>query len=139
MILISPVASGARIVLGRAAFLGYPVDMFMNTSKIGAVTCATVVVHGTKDDVVPVEHGEMIHSMLQNPFPPLWLEGAGHNDIEYHYGRELIAVMKEFVAHVKLRPYEDKPTKPDIESSTSQSVQREAGCIASSIDHRNCL
>jgi abhydrolase domain-containing protein 17 len=142
MILISPVASGARIVLGRAAMLGYPVDMFMNDSKIERVPCPTLVIHGTKDTVVPVEHGQLLYSLLSNPYPPLWLEGAGHNDIEFHYGRELMATMREFMVHVKLRPGSTAgDTGGDrFVASVATSPQQPQGCLPDGMvqEHRNC-
>ena len=105
MILVSPIASGARIILGRAALLGYPLDMFRNDAKIGMVTCPTILIHGTEDQVVPHEHGKILQSLLQDPYPPLWLEGAGHNDLEFHYGRQLISTLREFIAHIKLQSH----------------------------------
>jgi len=37
--------------------------------------------HGTEDDIVPVENGYAIHEACQKTVDPLWLEGYGHNDL----------------------------------------------------------
>ena len=39
-------------------------------------------VQGTEDDVVGISHGRKLHSLLQNPYPPLWAQHKGHQDLE---------------------------------------------------------
>jgi fermentation-respiration switch protein FrsA (DUF1100 family) len=39
------------------------------------------VLHGTADAVVPLVNGERLHALASQPFPPLWVEGYGHNDL----------------------------------------------------------
>jgi len=125
LILVSPVASGSRILLGGAAFFGYVVDMFVNESKIHLVDCPTFIVHGKADDVVPCYHGELLHSYLQKPWPPLWLENAGHNDIEFYYGNEVMKHMKTFVAHLKENAIPiPKQTKEQSAESLSQVAEQ---------------
>ncbi|CAK9305055.1 unnamed protein product [Gordionus sp. m RMFG-2023] len=42
-----------------------------------------LIIHGTADDVIDCGHGRALHSLLPRPaLPPLWVPGAGHNDIE---------------------------------------------------------
>jgi len=46
------------------------------------ITVPALVIHGERDNVVPVEHGKMLHAKLATPAEPLWLENADHNNIE---------------------------------------------------------
>ncbi len=41
-----------------------------------------LVIHGTDDEVIDLSHGVAIHNKCQKPVDPLWVEGAGHNDVE---------------------------------------------------------
>ena len=50
--------------------------------QIGRILAPTLIIHGTDDEVVPISHGYELHGKLQNPVDPLFLESAGHNDIE---------------------------------------------------------
>jgi hypothetical protein len=48
-------------------------------NKIGSLV---LVIHGTDDEVIDLSHGVAIHDKCQKPVDPLWVEGAGHNDVE---------------------------------------------------------
>lgn len=90
LILRSPFAS-AFTVLTRIPLL--PWDKFPNASRIREVRMPVLVVHGTRDEVIPFAHGQKV---FRNA-PPyggqdapltrdggkqhLWIDGAGHNDI----------------------------------------------------------
>ena len=45
---------------------------------------AVLIVHGTKDDVVPLSHGKLLFKMCKRPHRPFWVQGASHNDIEVY-------------------------------------------------------
>ncbi|MGA7990747.1 MAG: alpha/beta hydrolase [Thermoanaerobaculia bacterium] len=82
LILVSPYTS--LVDLGRA--LAGPLapvlvpDRFDNLSKIAALSCPIVVVHGTRDEVVPFEMGRRLAAAGRNVrFIPL--EGRTHNDL----------------------------------------------------------
>eukprot|EP00929_Paragymnodinium_shiwhaense_P002535 TRINITY_DN102815_c0_g1_i1.p1 TRINITY_DN102815_c0_g1~~TRINITY_DN102815_c0_g1_i1.p1 ORF type:complete len:272 (-),score=47.96 TRINITY_DN102815_c0_g1_i1:146-961(-) len=82
VVLQSPMESCGRAVLGNtSAWLGYRIDLFKNYEKIDKVACPVLIMHGTEDEVVPVEHGEALHEACQQAVEPLWLEGYGHNDL----------------------------------------------------------
>ena len=50
--------------------------------KIVNVRSKVLVIHGTDDDVIDFRHGLAIHDRAPNTVEPLWVEGAGHNDVE---------------------------------------------------------
>jgi uncharacterized protein len=80
-VLDSPYSSIADVA--AAAYWFVPVrallrDPFHNDLLIGSVTAPTLIVHGTKDLVVPIRFGEKLFA-LANPPKEFWrVEGAAH-------------------------------------------------------------
>jgi len=79
LILESTFTSAFRVML---PFDGLPGDRFASLAKLPRVRAPVLVIHGTADEVVDVEHGRRIFEAL----PPgrrraWWVEGAGHNDL----------------------------------------------------------
>lgn len=56
--------------------------------KISRVTSTVLVIHGTEDEVIDFSHGLQIYERAPHTVDPLWVEGAGHNDVEL-YGQYL--------------------------------------------------
>lgn len=83
LILHSPLMSGMRV-----AFPGtqrtWCCDAFPSIEKIPRVSCPTLVIHGTDDDVIDFSHGVTIYEQCPSSVEPLWVAGAGHNDVELH-------------------------------------------------------
>jgi uncharacterized protein len=81
LVLDSPYSSIADVAAATYWFM--PVrallrDPFRNDLLIKSVTAPTLVVHGTKDRVVPIRFGEKLFA-LANPPKELWrVEGAAH-------------------------------------------------------------
>lgn len=73
------------------------VSLFWSIDKISKVTSPVLVIHGTEDEVIDFSHGLALYERCQRPVEPLWVEGAGHNDVEL-YGQYLER-LKQFVAH----------------------------------------
>ncbi len=82
LILVSPYTSlpdMGRSLVGPLAPLVVP-DRFDNLAKIATLTVPVVILHGTKDDVIPFRMGERLAAAGKNVrFVPL--EGRTHNDI----------------------------------------------------------
>ena len=81
MVLHAPLASGIR-VLRPATTITWCCDPFANVSRIEAVTVPTLIIHGTHDEIVPVSHSYKLASMCQFGVTPLFIQGAGHNDLD---------------------------------------------------------
>lgn len=82
VILSSPIMSGACVLMGGGTGrLARPFDIFCNYAKIPHVQVPVAIMHGTTDEVVPLSNGEALHAACRKPHPPLWVEGAGHNDM----------------------------------------------------------
>lgn len=56
--------------------------------KISRVSSTVLVIHGTEDEVIDFSHGLQIYERAPRKVDPLWVEGAGHNDVEL-YGQYL--------------------------------------------------
>lgn len=57
-------------------------DVFPNFDLIQHVNAATLVIHGTQDEVIGVEHGRQLHALAKNPYSkPLWADGYTHQNI----------------------------------------------------------
>ncbi|XGW25082.1 hypothetical protein V3C99_006475, partial [Haemonchus contortus] len=83
LILHSPLMSGMRV-----AFPGtqrtWCCDAFPSIEKVPRVKCPTLVIHGTDDEVIDFSHGVSIYERCPASVEPLWVSGAGHNDVELH-------------------------------------------------------
>ena len=64
--------------------------------KVPKVTAPVLVIHGTEDEVIDFSHGLAIYERCPRAVEPLWVEGAGHNDVEL-YGQYLER-LRQFIA-----------------------------------------
>ena len=62
-----------------------PWDYFDNLSLIRLVKCPVLVIHGTKDEVVPFKHGVRLHEAAPQPKFFTWIDGGRHNDFLESY------------------------------------------------------
>lgn len=58
-----------------------PFDRFRNLTRLPAVSCPVLVIHGTQDETVPFTHGERLFRAAPAGSAHLWVEGAGHNNV----------------------------------------------------------
>lgn len=105
LVLISPLASGARVLLGTTRLpvrvMSVLDDQFgPNIKLIGDVHAPVLLVHGTRDTLINVQNSHDLFSHIQPglAFPPLWVE-AGHNDIESLHRGLFISTVTSFVMH----------------------------------------
>lgn len=70
-------------------------DAFPSIDKVPKVTSPVLVIHGTDDEVIDFSHGVTIYEKCQRPVEPLWVEGAGHNDVELF--SQYLDRLKQFV------------------------------------------
>ena len=83
----SPFTSAADIAAAR-----YPIfavrllmkDQFRSDERIGRVTAPVLVIHGDRDDIVPIRFGERLYGLIRSPKRFVRLPGAGHNDHDTH-------------------------------------------------------
>ena len=69
---------------------------FASIDKVPKITSPVLVIHGTEDEVIDFSHGLAIYERCPRTVEPLWVEGAGHNDVEL-YGQYLER-LKQFIS-----------------------------------------
>jgi len=82
LILQSPLMSVFRVVFNfRFTLIG---DMFPNVDRIARIDCPLLVIHGTRDEVVPFWNGEGLFFAAPVCWRarPYWVQNGGHNNIE---------------------------------------------------------
>jgi hypothetical protein len=78
-----------------------PVDQFANLSKLGSVDAPVLVIHGGRDRVVAPWHGRRLFEAVPEPRrDSLWVEEAGHNDLEAVAGAAYWRTLARFAAAV---------------------------------------
>lgn len=55
-----------------------------------------LVIHGTEDEVIDFSHGLTMYERCPRAVEPLWVEGAGHNDIELY--AQYLERLKQFIS-----------------------------------------
>jgi len=101
LILHSPFLSVYRVVVD----LGFTIagDMFRNLDCAPKFRCPVLIIHGTKDEVVPFRHSQEFHSLISPKYrtKPFFAKGLGHNNIEIivknKYTERVLSFVDKFV------------------------------------------
>lgn len=103
VVLVSPLASGARVLMQGNRI---PKSWMRNLDSIfgpniffiGAIRQPVYIIHGTKDEIIPIRNSYDLWERLkpQAQYPPLWLD-AGHNDIELLHRSLFISCVQSYV------------------------------------------
>ncbi|XP_065910635.1 alpha/beta hydrolase domain-containing protein 17C-like [Dysidea avara] len=83
VVLHSPLMSGMRVAFPSTTRT-WCFDPFQNIEKVSRVSSPVLVIHGTEDEVIDFTHGLSIYERAPRTVDPLWVEGAGHNDVELY-------------------------------------------------------
>eukprot|EP00933_Yihiella_yeosuensis_P074451 TRINITY_DN8338_c0_g2_i1.p1 TRINITY_DN8338_c0_g2~~TRINITY_DN8338_c0_g2_i1.p1 ORF type:complete len:261 (+),score=24.50 TRINITY_DN8338_c0_g2_i1:196-978(+) len=105
IILQSPMASIYRIPF-RLRFT-LPGDVFTNIDKIGNVCCPVMIIHGTRDEIVPVWHGQALHEGCVKKgiaYDAFVVEGGDHNNLENQAGDIFYERLARFLHHLESTP-----------------------------------
>jgi fermentation-respiration switch protein FrsA (DUF1100 family) len=109
LILQAPLMSTYRVAMNfRFTLEG---DAFPNIDLIDKVVCPTYIIHGTKDEIVPVSHGEELYRKLRNPYSPYFVDGGGHNNLEVFRRQEFFHRLYDFLLYLEKTP----PTKVETD------------------------
>ncbi len=87
---------------GRAHYPFFPVgilmkDRFESITRISAIRAPLLIIHGDKDEVIPISLGKKLFSAALEPKESKWISGAGHNNL-YEFGAGDIVL--EFIERV---------------------------------------
>ena len=96
LILQSPFTSAADV--GAQGYWFVPVrllmkDQFHSDLRIGKVTAPVLVLHGERDDVVPIALAERLYSLINAPKRFVRFAQIGHND----FGTQAVEAAKQFI------------------------------------------
>lgn len=58
-----------------------PFDRFDNLKALQRVSCPLLVIHGTRDEIIPFRHGASLYRSAAGSKMAYWVDGAGHNDL----------------------------------------------------------
>jgi fermentation-respiration switch protein FrsA (DUF1100 family) len=85
------------------ARLHYPIvppflvlDAYPSLRRVENLKCPLLILHGDRDDLVPVAHGRALFAAAPEPKRLEILEGAGHNDILVVSGVRLTRIIAEW-------------------------------------------
>uniref|UniRef100_A0A915KGX6 palmitoyl-protein hydrolase n=1 Tax=Romanomermis culicivorax TaxID=13658 RepID=A0A915KGX6_ROMCU len=119
IILHSPLMSGMRVAFPDTRRT-WCCDAFPSIDKIDRVNSPTLVIHGTEDEVIDFSHGLAIYERCPKSVDPLWVPGAGHNDIELNpiYLDRLRRFINDEVDHIW-------STNNNINSTSIVAIQSE--------------
>lgn len=67
-----------------------------SVSKIARVSCPVLVVHGSRDELIPAEQGRRLFDAARGPKQLKIIEGAGHNDLSAVGGGEYFDSLADF-------------------------------------------
>src|SRR5262245_55889851 len=96
LILESPFSSAVDV--GAARYWFVPVrllmkDQFRSDLHIAKVTAPVLVLHGDRDDIVPIALGERLYAMINAPKRFVRFRGVGHNDL----GAQAVEAARQFI------------------------------------------
>lgn len=80
VILHCPLMSALRVVFNLRWTL--PFDKFPNIDRMANINCPVYICHGKRDEIVPFYHAEELYAKVKIKYPPYYVEGAGHNNVE---------------------------------------------------------
>jgi uncharacterized protein len=87
LILVTPLTSGKdhakAMGLGAIAFLA--ADAFNNVAKLPNILCPTLVIHGTRDQVIPFPMGKQIYKMITTEKQFVQIDNADHNNLSSQF------------------------------------------------------
>ncbi|XP_045467467.1 alpha/beta hydrolase domain-containing protein 17B-like [Harmonia axyridis] len=58
-------------------------DPFPSVDRVRKIRSPTLVIHGTDDEIIDFSHGVGLHEKCPAAVEPLWVDGGGHNDLEF--------------------------------------------------------
>lgn len=93
VVLHAPLMSGMRVAFNTSRT--WCCDAFPTIDKVDKIGSLVLIIHGTDDEVIDLSHGIAIHEKCKKPVDPLWVEGAGHNDVEIY--AQYVERLKRFI------------------------------------------
>ena len=96
LILQSPFTSAADVGAQRYWFVPVRLmmkDQFRSDLRIGKVAAPVLILHGDRDDIVPIALAERLYGLINAPKRFVRLAGVGHNDV----GAQAVEAARQFI------------------------------------------
>merc|ERR1739848_65092 len=92
------------------------------------VKAKVLVIHGTEDEVIDFSHGLHMNELAVDKFDPLWVNGAGHNDIEHYpqYMHRLDRLMRDLHRLLAQKEARDKQEEENLKNRKLSSSSRDS-------------
>ncbi len=74
-------------------------NKFESARKLAGVSCPVLVVHGDRDEIIPVEQGHALFVAAHEPKQLIIMHGAGHNDLSIVGGAKYVDMLAAFIAN----------------------------------------
>lgn len=81
VVLVAPIASAVRVALRRVNVTLPLIDVFANIDKVARIRCPVLVVHGDRDELVPIRHAQLLLARARTAVEPLFIPSAAHNNV----------------------------------------------------------
>jgi uncharacterized protein len=75
-------------------------DRFQSLDRVDDVEAAVLVIAGTSDSTVPLDHSKAVYRAANEPKEIILIDGAGHNDMSLLDGDEMIEGIFDFLEDV---------------------------------------
>mmetsp|Transcript_168317 Transcript_168317/g.540764 ORF Transcript_168317/g.540764 Transcript_168317/m.540764 type:complete len:274 (+) Transcript_168317:67-888(+) len=109
MVLQSPMSSIYRIPFHLRFTL--PGDRFCNIDKVKDVCCPTLIIHGTRDEIVPCWHSQALYETFrkhQVACEAYIVDGADHNNLESQADVAFFNRLQRYLQHLRTSPVPER-------------------------------
>ncbi len=91
--------------VARAHYFGLPVDWLLGAEfnladRLAALSMSVLVIHGDRDNIVPIELGRQVFEAAREPKAFYLVPGADHNDLSMIGGRAYFQRLRQFAEQV---------------------------------------
>jgi abhydrolase domain-containing protein 17 len=93
LVVESSFTSAFRVVVPFPVLL---FEKFNSIAKIATIRCPVLIMHGDADRTIPFSHGQQLYAAAPNPKKHLWVNGAGHTDLEKIADKAYDDALQEF-------------------------------------------
>ena len=76
-----------------------PFDKFPNIDRVRNIEAPIFIIHGRRDEIVPFYHAQELYENSKHKYPPYFVEGAGHNNVE-KFAYDYLTKIKTFLDFV---------------------------------------
>jgi len=100
-------------------------DIYKNINLVSEIGCPVFIMHGEKDEVIHVTHGQALYRNCQDPYTPWWVMDANHNNIVELNTDQYYVRMRQFLTHLDNRASKTKALHPVGNHTKSPNVTPE--------------